>query len=120
MKLQMTYRFRIYPNVAQRELIEKNFGAYRFVYNFFLEKWIRAYREGEATPNRFEQYKECQYPGTLLASYLLPHQWHVRKSIPVKIYCPSIQLIMSSSVILLKSCGLSVAKGTPLSPIPDC
>ncbi len=58
MKLQMTYRFRIYPNVAQRELIEKNFGAYRFVYNFFLEKWIRAYREGEATPNRFEQYKE--------------------------------------------------------------
>lgn len=41
MGLQTTYRFRIYPNVAQTEKIEKNFGAWRFVYNYFREKRSR-------------------------------------------------------------------------------
>ena len=32
------YKFRIYPSVSQKELINKTFGCNRFVYNFFLSK----------------------------------------------------------------------------------
>ena len=32
------YKFRLYPNHTQKELIHKTFGCYRFVYNFFLDK----------------------------------------------------------------------------------
>lgn len=55
MGLQTTYRFRIYPNVAQTEKIEKNFGAWRYVYNYFREKRIKAYENREITPNWFQQ-----------------------------------------------------------------
>lgn len=50
--LGTTYRFRIYPNVAQQEKIEKNFGACRFVYNFFLDERIKAYQNQEQSPSR--------------------------------------------------------------------
>ena len=32
------YKFRLYPNHTQKELIHKTFGCYRFVYNFSLYK----------------------------------------------------------------------------------
>ena len=32
------YRFRLYPNVTQRLLINKTFGCTRFIYNYFLDK----------------------------------------------------------------------------------
>ena len=32
------YKFRIYPNNNQRALINKTFGCYRFIYNYFLDK----------------------------------------------------------------------------------
>ena len=32
------YKFRLYPNVNQIELINKTFGCYRFIYNYFLDK----------------------------------------------------------------------------------
>ena len=32
------YKFRLYPNHTQKELIHKTFGCYRFMYNFFLDK----------------------------------------------------------------------------------
>lgn len=32
------YRFRLYPNVNQQVLINKTFGCYRFIYNYFLNK----------------------------------------------------------------------------------
>ena len=35
-----SYKYRIYPNKAQKELIEKTFGCCRFVYNF-----CRAYQK---------------------------------------------------------------------------
>lgn len=34
-----TYRYRIYPNPRQEILVKKTFGAVRFVYNYFLDKW---------------------------------------------------------------------------------
>ena len=31
-----TFRFRLYPNDNQIDLIHKTFGCYRFIYNYFL------------------------------------------------------------------------------------
>ena len=39
------YRFRIYPNKRQEELILKTFGCCRFVYNYYLTKRIDLYKE---------------------------------------------------------------------------
>ena len=40
-----SYRFRIYPNKKQEELIQKTFGCVRFVYNYFLDRRISKYKE---------------------------------------------------------------------------
>lgn len=46
-----SYKYRLYPNVIQKESIEKHIGACRFVYNLFLEKKINHYTEhGKALP----------------------------------------------------------------------
>ena len=37
------YKFRIYPNETQKELIEKTFGCTRFVYNHMLALQIKIY-----------------------------------------------------------------------------
>lgn len=37
MKMNKAYKFRLYPNAAQKELLEQHFGAIRFIYNYFLE-----------------------------------------------------------------------------------
>ena len=47
--IERTYRFRIYPNASQKELIEKTLGCCRQVYNDFLEMCIESY---EADHNR--------------------------------------------------------------------
>ena len=36
LKINRAYVFRLYPNNQQKELIEKNFGISRFIYNYFL------------------------------------------------------------------------------------
>ena len=38
-----SYRYRMYPDAAQREMFLKHFGACRFVYNWSLEQKIKAY-----------------------------------------------------------------------------
>ncbi len=42
--LLKTYKYRIYPNNQQKELIEKSFGVCRFIYNLALETKIEAYK----------------------------------------------------------------------------
>lgn len=45
-KIMKGYVFRLYPNNSQKELIEKSFGCYRYMYNYFLERnktYINAY-----------------------------------------------------------------------------
>ena len=37
--------FRIYPNVKQTQQINKTVGCARFVYNYFLDKRIKAFQE---------------------------------------------------------------------------
>ena len=36
--MEKAYRYRIYPNKQQEELIQKTFGCVRFVYNYYLNK----------------------------------------------------------------------------------
>lgn len=38
-------KLRIYPNKKQEELINKTFGCSRFVYNYYLDKKIKLYKE---------------------------------------------------------------------------
>jgi putative transposase len=40
MEVMKTYKFRIYPNATQREYFTRQFGACRFVYNYFLRAKI--------------------------------------------------------------------------------
>lgn len=36
--MEKAFKYRIYPNKKQQELIQKTFGCCRFVYNYFLDK----------------------------------------------------------------------------------
>ena len=40
--MEKSYKYRIYPNKKQKELITKTFGCCRFVYNYYLDKRIKA------------------------------------------------------------------------------
>lgn len=43
------YKYRIYPNKQQKELMHKTFGCCRFVYNYYLSKRIKLYEENKET-----------------------------------------------------------------------
>jgi putative transposase len=43
--MEKSYKFRIYPNEKQRVLMAKTFGCARFVYNYYLDKKIKVYKE---------------------------------------------------------------------------
>ena len=45
MLVNKAYKFRLYPNKQQRELITKTIGCSRFVFNHFLNVWNEAYIE---------------------------------------------------------------------------
>lgn len=47
--MNRAYKFRLYPNANQRILLEKHFGSVRFIYNYFLEQKIKAYKETKKT-----------------------------------------------------------------------
>lgn len=40
-----SYKFRLYPNAGQQNLLEKTFGCCRFVYNYYLAKSIEDYEK---------------------------------------------------------------------------
>lgn len=40
-----TYKFRLYPDVGQVDLINKTLGCARFVFNYFLEEWETTYSD---------------------------------------------------------------------------
>ena len=52
------YKYRIYPNKVQEELIQKTFGCVRFVYNHFLEERITVYKERGESRTFFQQCRE--------------------------------------------------------------
>ena len=53
--MEKAYKFRIYPNKQQEELINKTFGCCRFVYNKYLAKRIELYENNKETYS----YKQC-------------------------------------------------------------
>ena len=47
--MEKAYKYRIYPNKKQKEIISKTFGCCRFVYNTYLAKRIKLYEESKET-----------------------------------------------------------------------
>lgn len=47
--MEKAYKYRIYPNKKQKEIIAKTFGCCRFVYNTYLAKRIKAYEKDKIT-----------------------------------------------------------------------
>lgn len=43
--MEKAYKYRIYPNKKQKEIIAKTFGCCRFVYNKYLAKRIELYEK---------------------------------------------------------------------------
>ena len=60
--MEKAYKYRIYPNKTQKELITKTFGCVRFVYNYYLDKRIEAYNKDKTSLN----YNDCSKDLTLL------------------------------------------------------
>ena len=56
-KINRTYRFRLYPNKGQTELLAKHFGCSRFVYNYFLNQRKEQYRISGKSDNYYAQAK---------------------------------------------------------------
>ena len=65
--MEKTYKFRIYPNRTQEILIQKTFGCVRFVYNYFLDKRIKAYEADKTTLT----YSKCSGELTKLKQELV-------------------------------------------------
>ena len=55
--INMTYKFRIYPNREQEELLSKHFGCSRFVYNYFLNERKEQYQKDNKSDNYYKQAK---------------------------------------------------------------
>lgn len=51
----LSYKFRAYPNNAQKKLINKTFGCTVYVYNYYLNKKIESYKNDKITLG----FKEC-------------------------------------------------------------
>lgn len=47
--MERAYKYRIYPNKKQQELIQKTFGCVRFVYNYYLNKRKEMYENEKIT-----------------------------------------------------------------------
>lgn len=65
--MEKAYKFRIYPNKTQEILIQKTFGCVRFVYNYFLDKRIKAYEKSKKTLG----FSECSRELTKLKKELI-------------------------------------------------
>ena len=64
--MEKAYRYRIYPNKKQKELIAKTFGCCRFVFNKYLAKRIEAYEQNKESYS----YVQCANDMTTLKSEL--------------------------------------------------
>ena len=56
--MEYSYKFRIYPNVEQENLIQRTFGCCRFVYNHYLAQRMEKYKDTGKSPSRFQQDKD--------------------------------------------------------------
>lgn len=54
-KIEYSYKFRIYPNKEQENLIQRTFGCCRFVFNYFLAERIEQYKQTGKSSTKFQQ-----------------------------------------------------------------
>jgi putative transposase len=54
------YKYRIYPNKKQQELLVKHFGCVRFLYNWGLDKKNKSYQNTGKSPSCFDLIKELK------------------------------------------------------------
>ncbi|MDU7686009.1 MAG: IS200/IS605 family element RNA-guided endonuclease TnpB [Bacillota bacterium] len=47
--MEKSYKYRIYPNKTQKQILTRTFGCVRFVYNHYLDKRIKTYEKDETT-----------------------------------------------------------------------
>ncbi len=64
--MEYSYKFRLCPNAAQRNLIQRTFGCARFVYNHFLSERIDSYKANRTTFG----YNACSADMTVLKKSL--------------------------------------------------
>lgn len=55
--MEYSYKFRIYPNITQKQQIQRTFGCCRFVFNHFLAERMEQYKQTGKSPTRFQQDK---------------------------------------------------------------
>lgn len=55
MKINKSYKFRLYPSIEQEQMIIKTLGCNRFVYNYYLDKQIKLYEKNK----KILTVKEC-------------------------------------------------------------
>ena len=65
--MEKAYKFRIYPNKKQKEILAKTFGCCRFVYNHYLAKKIALYK----TSSTALTYNQCCSDLTQLKNELI-------------------------------------------------
>lgn len=53
------YKYRIYPNRSQQELISKTFGCCRFIYNYMLAKKQEVYKKENKSMSKFDCINYC-------------------------------------------------------------
>ena len=52
------YKYRMYPNKGEAELLRKNIGCNRWIWNWALEKKTRTYQEQKSNVSRYDLQKE--------------------------------------------------------------
>jgi len=66
MKINKAYKFRIYPNKIQCEILEKHFGCARFIYNYFLRQRIDFYENNQSSEKKSLTYHDNALAATQL------------------------------------------------------
>ena len=61
MKIYKAYKFRLYPNKIQQELINKTLGSTRFIYNTMLYEKEKLYKENKITKSKKDCLKELPH-----------------------------------------------------------
>lgn len=56
--MNISYKFRLYPNKQQEALIQKTFGCVRYVYNYFLSERKKKYKESKEKMGFYSCCKE--------------------------------------------------------------
>lgn len=58
MIINKAYKFRIYPNNHQKEIINKTFGCARFIYNYYLNKKQELYKNNKQNMSAYDCIKD--------------------------------------------------------------